>query len=416
MRILLLTQVVVYPADAGPKIKTLQVLRHLAAQHEIVYCTFVRNQQEAKDAEYLRAICRRVVTIPLQRSRLSDAYFLFESLIQGDAFLLRRDERAIMHKVVEQLLQEEQIEVIHVDQLNMMRFAPIEWPGKIVLDEHNAVWQVVERLRERASNLFTRWLLSRELRIIRTLEEQACRRADRVLTVSEQDRASLYKLVGSEVPIVVVPISLDVKEFDAIRTKRSHCIQCHPQLHSLLTIGTMFWPPNSEGVLWWLRTGYARLQQLCPDIHYDIIGARPPHALEQLATQTSGVQLHGYVADVEPFWCTTTALLVPLLSGGGVRVKILEAMAMGVPVISTSIGCEGLAVRDNEHLLIADTPDALADACMRLMQEQGLAERLTHNALQYVLQYHHAKTVLAELDAIYQGLTEHPFCRYTKQG
>ena len=215
MRILILTQVVVYPADAGPKIKTLQVLRHLAAQHEVVYCTFVRNSQETRDVVHLRTICRRVVTIPLHRSRLSDACFLLESLIRGDAFLLRRDERAAMHKAVERLLQEEQIEVIHVDQLNMMRFAPIEWPGKIVLDEHNAVWQVVERLRERASNLFTRWLLSRELRIIRTLEEQACRRADRVLTVSEQDRASLYKLVGSDVPIVVVPISLDVKEFDA---------------------------------------------------------------------------------------------------------------------------------------------------------------------------------------------------------
>lgn len=400
MRILILTQVMVYPADAGPKIKTLQVIRHLAAQHEVVYCTFVRNQQKTRDAEYLRALCRRVVTIPLHRSHLSDAYFLLDSLLQGDAFLLRRDERATMHKAVEQLLQEEQIEVLHVDQLNMMRFVPAHWSGKIVLDEHNALWQVVERLQQRATNPLTRWLLSREVRIIRTLEAQACRRADIVLTVSEQDQIALRDLIGKDVSIAVVPITIDVERFTTIRTQRTQCI---PQPYRLLSIGTMFWPPNSEGVLWWLRTGYHRLQQLYPAIHYDIVGARPSRPLERCVAHTSGVQLHGYVADVEPFWLMASVLLVPLLSGGGVRVKILEAMALGVPVISTSIGCEGLAVSNDEHLLIADTPDALANACLRLMQEQGLADHLTHNALQFVVQRHNAASVLSELDAIYRA-------------
>src|SRR5260370_6195946 len=132
MRVLVLTQVVVYPADAGPKVKTLQVLRHLAAQHEVVYCTFVRSDQEVQDAEKLREICSRVATVPIKRSRLSDARFLLESLATGDSFILRRDDRAAMRTMVRQLLEEECIDVFHVDQINMLPFVPPASRGAVI--------------------------------------------------------------------------------------------------------------------------------------------------------------------------------------------------------------------------------------------------------------------------------------------
>src|SRR5437588_4010998 len=181
MRVLVLTQVVVYPADAGPKVKTLQVLRYLAARHEVIYCTFVRNDQEAQDAEKLREICQRVITVPLQRSRVSDVRFLIESVATGDSFLLRRDDRAAMRAMVRQLLHEEHIDVLHVDQLNMMRFVPPDWSGTVILDEHNAVWQVVERLRKGIRNPISRWFLGREACLIRNLEGAACQRSQVVL-------------------------------------------------------------------------------------------------------------------------------------------------------------------------------------------------------------------------------------------
>src|SRR5438105_15759232 len=196
MRVLVLTQVVVYPADAGPKVKTLQVLRHLAAQHEVVYCTFVRSDQEVQDAEKLREICSRVSTVPIKRSRVSDARFLLESMVMGDSFILRRDDRMAMRTMVRQLLEEERIDVLHVDQLNMMRFVPSDWQGTVILDEHNAVWQVVERLRKGARNPFSRWFLGREVRLIRKLEAMACLRAQFVLAVSEHDRQALRAVAG----------------------------------------------------------------------------------------------------------------------------------------------------------------------------------------------------------------------------
>src|SRR5207248_4805929 len=241
MRVLVLTQVVVYPADAGPKVKTLQVLRHLAAQHEVVYCTFVRSDQEVQDAEKLREICSRVSTVPIKRSRVSDVRFLLESLATGDSFILRRDDRVAMRTMVRQLLDEERIDVLHVDQLNMMRFVPPDWHGTVILDEHNAVWQVFERLYKGANNSAKRWFFGREARIIRKLEGNACRRAQVVLAVSDQDKQALQTVAGTSVPIEVVPITVDAESFTPIWEARD------PQPNRLLTIGTMFWFPNNEG-------------------------------------------------------------------------------------------------------------------------------------------------------------------------
>ena len=398
MRILVLTQVLVYPADAGPKVKTLHVVHHLAAQHKIVYCTFVRGIKEVRAAEALRTLCETVVAVPIERSRIRDARFLLESFATGDSFLLRRDESATMRAEVQKLLREQNIDAVHVDQLNMIRFVPVEWTGKIILDEHNAVWQVVERLWQGTRNPFMRWLLGREVRLLRILEGKACRRATVVLAVSEQDRQALHEVAGQAVPIEVVPITVDVARFASVRAARD------PQPNTIFTIGTMFWPPNSEGVQWWLRAGYAKLQALCSPVTYDIVGAKPPIALQRLASSQTGVRLHGYVADVEHFWIHATMLLVPLLSGGGVRVKILEAMAMGVPVVSTTVGCEGLAVHDGEHLLLADTPEALATACSRLLHEPDLATQLAKNALHLVRQQYDTSTALQRLDTIYARL------------
>lgn len=396
MRVLVLTQVLVYPPDAGPKVKTLQVLRYLAAHHDVVYCTYVRNDKEMRDAAKLRDICCRVSTVPLKRSRVGDVRFLVESLATGDSFLLRRDYRGAMQSMVRQLLQEERIDVLHVDQLNMMRFVPPEWSGTVILDEHNAVWQVFDRLRKGASNPLKRWFLGREARVIRKLESKACQRAQVVLAVSEQDKQALQILTGQHVPVEIVPITVDAEHFAPIWEARD------PAADRLLTIGTMFWMPNSEGVMWWLREGYHQLRAMCPGLVYDIVGARPPHALQALAGQCAGARIHGYVADAVPFWTHASALAVPLLSGGGVRVKILESMAMGVPVVSTSIGCEGLDVRDGEHLLVADTPADFAHACAKVLRDKDLSLRLARNARRLILERYDAKVALRALDDIYE--------------
>jgi glycosyltransferase involved in cell wall biosynthesis len=338
--------------------------------------------------------------VQLSRSRLGDLQFLISGLSSGRSFFLLRDEREAMHVAVRRLLEEERIDIIHVDQLNMMQFVPPEWRGAVILDAHNAVWLRMDRLHQQARDPLRRWLLGREARLIRSAEAAACRRADVVLAVSEQDRAALRAITDERVRFQIVPIAVDTEQCNTVYRNR------RPQPNRLLTIGTMFSPPNSEGVGWWLREGYMQLRALCPEVTYDIVGPRPPSGLRLLAARRPGVRLHGYVADSTPFWAEATALAVPLLAGGGVRVKLLEAMVMGVPVISTSIGCEGLAVKDREHLLVADTPEAFARACAELLSDTALASYLAANARQLALERYDAPVALAPMDTAYeQALT-----------
>src|SRR5436305_7766646 len=125
----------------------------------------------------------------------------------------------------------------------MMRFVPPNWPGTVILDEHNAVWQVFERLQKGTRNPISRWILAREAQVIRRIEREACHRAQVVLAVSEEDQQALRSIAGQSVPIEVVPITVDTAQFQAIWEARN------PQSDRLLTIGTMFWLPNSEGVM-----------------------------------------------------------------------------------------------------------------------------------------------------------------------
>jgi polysaccharide biosynthesis protein PslH len=154
----------------------------------------------------------------------------------------------------------------------------------------------------------------------------------------------------------------------------------------------MSWPSNYEGVLWWLREGYEYLQTICLDITYDIVGALPPLSLQRLARQCTGVRFHGCIANVESFWTCASALLVPTLTGETARLQILKAMALGVPVISTTIGCEGLAVQSGEHLLVADTPETLALACAMILRDKKLALYLARNAHQLMLERYNARS------------------------
>jgi glycosyltransferase involved in cell wall biosynthesis len=401
MRILLLTQLAVTGRDAGPKIKTYQVLEALAARHEIVYCSFVRDEREAWNAEQLQGLCERVVTVPLRRSWSNNVRFFIESLLVGEAFLLRRDEQAAMHTCVRALLGGERIDAIHVDQVNMMRFVPADWPGGVILDAHNAVWLVCERLRQGEGNLLKRWFLAREVRLLCQAEGEACRRAAGVLVVSEQDKRALCEVAGGSVPVSVVPIALDVGRYDELWEQRK---QGGMEPGHVLTIGTMYWPPNSEGVQWWLREGYVTLQRMYAGAIYSIVGARPPRKLRALARRFAGVEVLGYVADIAPLWRRATLLAVPLLAGGGVRVKILEAMAMGVPVVTTTVGCEGLSVRHGEHLLIADTAQEFSKACFAILRDPQLARRLAENARQLMIEHYDAARALRPLHELYERI------------
>lgn len=394
MHILLLTQVVPFPPDSGPKIKTYNVLRYLAQEHDVHLVSFVRPGPEADHANALRSVCASVTCVPLRRSRLRDVAYLGRSLITGRPFLIERDDLSHMRQAIQTVLGQHPFDAVHADQLTMGQFA-VDLPLPIrVFDEHNAVWTIVKRAAAHEPP-WRRPLAELEWRKLRAYEGRLCTRFDAITVVSDADRQALEDAAGTRLSTREIPIAIDATE---LRFEPRE-----PGAHDVLSVATMFYPPNVEGVAWFATEAFPRVRAELPETRFRIVGSRPPGHIRDLATETSGIEVPGYVADLTEVFRKSAVVVVPLHSGSGMRVKILEAFARGIPVVSTTIGVEGIAAYDQEHLLVADTPETFAAAVARLLREPATASRLARAARQLVEDRYDWRTALRPLDGLYSS-------------
>jgi sugar transferase (PEP-CTERM/EpsH1 system associated) len=399
MNILLLTQVVPFPPDSGPKIKTYHLLRYLASHHRVTLVTFTRDEREERDAAVLRETCAVVHTVHLKRSRVQDVLALGRSLARGRPWIIERDDCAAMHRFLARLVREEAVagrpfDLVHADQLNMAQFAaPLPLPR--LLDQHNAVWTIFLRMA-RQERRPLRLLWEREWRLLRRYEGQICREFEAVTAVSNEDRRALHEALGDPRDIPVIPIAVDAEA--------ERPIPREPRSSGIISLATMMWPPNVDGVLWFAREIYPLVRQAVDKTRFYVVGQRPVAEVRALPERDPTIEVTGYVPDPAPYIAKSACLIVPLRSGGGMRVKILEALARGIPVVSTTIGYEGIDLVPGEHLLVADTPQEFAAAVTRLLRDPALGERIAAAGRRRVLERYDWRAVCPQMDAVYERL------------
>jgi polysaccharide biosynthesis protein PslH len=375
MKVLLLTQVLPYPPDSGPKVKTWNVIKYLAKHHDVTLVSFVRGDQAASVRE-LEKYCREVHTVPLERGIFKDFRYLVESFLRNRPFLMIRDRRREMEQLIDQLCAETDYDVVHADQLNMAQYAARVTGARQVLDAHNALWLLYKRLWMTMGPGPKKWLLKRDWRLLKKYEGQVCKDFHAVLAVSEEDRKALEEAAGQSLNITVIPIAIDTDEITPVDFK--------PQGNRIIHIGTMFWPPNIDGIIWFLQDVLPKIRESRPDTVFDIVGANPPQEIISIGEKDPGVNVTGYVDDPLPYLEGASVMVVPLRAGGGMRVKILNALGQGLPIVSTSLGCEGIAVTSGVHLLVADSPDDFAHSVVCLMEDDQLARKLGQNGRQLI--------------------------------
>ena len=378
MRVLFLTQVVAYPLDAGPKVRAYYVLRQLAAAgHDVTLVTFTRDTDRPDDLAHLRSLCQEVRTVPMVRSARREALAFARSLPTPEPFLIARDRVPALTKLLAALVgRRPPFDVVHADQLWMAPYAlgaASAGAGarpRTVLDQHNAVFQVPLRLAVAERGLARRLALRLEAVKLKRFERRTCGRFDHVVWVTGEDRAALFGAAPvrapereSVIPICVDPAAAPVVDRD-------------PAGRRVTFLGGLHWPPNAAGIGWFAREAWPRVRAAVPDARLTVVGRRPPDDLLSLAAADPTIEVAGYVDDPRPLLAQTAAFVVPLRAGGGMRVKILDAWRWGLPVVTTTIGAEGLVARDGDNALVADTAEALADAVVRLLGAPNLASRL----------------------------------------
>lgn len=402
-RILFLTQVVPYPLDSGPKVRAYHVLRWLSARADVHLVTFVRADDPPAAIDHLRTVCADVDVFPMRRTRLRDGIVLARSLATGASFIVARDTLPGMRSLLEQLVAEHAFDAVHADQLWMAQYArDLALPLK-VLDQHNAVYRIFRRLAAGDPSPLRRVILRRESRRLARYEAAQIDAFDHELFVSETDRQAIRDVSGPaqrtalDARSTVIPICVDLSEREVVSLSLG--------ARRITVLGTMYWPPNIEGTLWLADRVLAQVLAAVPDAVLTIVGKRPPAEIEALCARFRGnVEVTGYVADPAPLLAETAAFAVPLLSGGGMRVKILDAWAWGLPVVSTTIGAEGIDVRPGEDILIADAPSAFATVIIDLLRDPARRARLAAAGRAAVAERYDARVVYERLGAVYAGV------------
>jgi glycosyltransferase involved in cell wall biosynthesis len=391
LNILLLTQVLPYPPDSGPKIKTWNVLKYLAARHEVTLVSFVRGDQSA-EVEHLRAYCRAVYTVPMERGIVRDGLAMMRSVLNGQPWMMVRDDRRAMSRLIDRLAAQQSFDVAHADQLNMCQYAARVPAAVKLFDAHNALWVLYKRLAATMRVGPRRWLLERDWRLLKRYEGRIVREWA-VLAVTQEDRAALLEAAGVQRDITVIPIAIDTDEVERIPRRQD--------ANHILHIGTMYWPPNVDGILWFIHEIYPLIREKCPDVVLDVVGSRPPQELVALSGEEAGICVTGYVPDPAIYLEQAALTIVPLRAGGGMRVKILNALAQGIPIVSTTLGAEGIDVTSGQDVLMADAPQDFAEACLRLLQDPELGQKLADNGRRLAQEAYDYRVACRPLDAVY---------------
>lgn len=375
--LLFLSPRIPWPTDTGAKIRTHALLSALAKRFAIHYVGFLQpGLNHTRAREYVDAVTFLLRSEPAT-NLFGKAWLGLRTLPNPAPVTLSKYWNRSIASFVSQWDRENPRGVIHADHLHMGQYLPLASRAFRVMDEHNVESRILERLAEH--NRGRPWgpYLNIQARRMARREARLAGEVDLVLAVSDGDAKGLSAM-APHTHVEVIPNGVDLEYFAPPRVYR-------PNMNRLVFTGSMDWLPNSDAMIWFVAEILPRLDLRPPrdgPWKMDIVGQSPPPAVRALAS--ARVRVTGLVEDVRPFVNEAGIFVAPIRIGGGSRLKLLEAFAAGIPVVSTTIGCEGLEVENQRHLLIADEPDAFADAVDRLARQPRLRQELSARARRLV--------------------------------
>ena len=396
MKILFITQFLPYYPDTGGKIKSWEILKILCRKNKVWLVCFVDKKENNVYENEVKKICWEVKTFfqpIITKAYQSLKYKAFLSLFSLKPFRVYKHHSSEFIKYLQEIVKKNDFDIIYIDHDVMYQYLDyIQKKGKLLIfDQHNISSQASWR-----NFLIEKNLIGKAAYFLETIkwhfyEKKYLKYFDHIFTISEIDKNKLISSGVKKEKIEFLPIPLKIKKLFKFNSKTKN----------ILFVGLMSWKPNEDGFWWFYKKVYPLIKESIKDITLTVIGAYPSKKIINESKKDKSLKVLGYVKDIDNFYKKASVFVVPIRSGGGIRIKILKGLSYGLPIVSTTIGAEGLKLLNNSEILLADDPGDFAHKVIDFMTDPFLAETISRNGIKFIernYSYPNAKNVLAVLN------------------
>jgi glycosyltransferase involved in cell wall biosynthesis len=378
-KILYLSQLFPHPPDSGGKIKTLNTVLTLAKQYQ-VYAIFISEEKpRAKDVKVLTDAGIQVkifYSSTILASVKDDLWGLFGNFLRGIPHYVFQYTHPPAGKFIQQTIKQFQPDIIHVDHLNMAQYLPQEKQQKWILEHHNVETYLYWTRFVNTTKPTRKLYLLIEMVLTYFFEKKTLPKFDFIFAISEPEKKRVEKIFGVK-RVAAQPLVYPALPIKKINSKNPY----------ILFVGTLGWPPNEDAVGWFVHKMLPIIEKAVPNVEFHVVG-RSHLPFEKTLPKRKNIILHGYQADLTPFLARADVFVLPFRMGGGLRLKSLTALAAGLPLVSTSLGVEGLKLLKNKHYLHAETTEEFANQVIRVLVSKKLAKKLGLSTQPYLKKYH----------------------------
>ena len=378
----------------GGALRIYHLLAHLCKYHDVTVAGFSTPEEEKELIKQFPILDGKTHLVKSPYSDKSARWCLIKSLFTTHSNWHQITRSKPLQQKLDRLLEVETFDVIQSEFPAMAMFRFNSSAIKII-DCHNVEYDNFKRMAK-VSNPFKKLFYHLESYKFYREETDVCSKQDGLLVTSIRD-ISIFNHTVPNVPKYLIPNGVDTNYFKPFDTD--------PVPHSMIFVGMMKYVPNYSGILWFLDEILPRILEKFPDATITIVGKNPPQSISDRADKN--IIVTGFVDDTRPYIEKSAVYVVPLRMGGGTRLKIMESLAVKKPIVTTSIGCEGIDVVNGESILIADDPDEFAARVIELFADPKLAADLTEKGYELVNNQYRWESIGLQMDQAYNDLAEH---------
>ncbi len=394
MNILFLSTEIPYPPDGGHHLRTLNVLKILARDHNIFMVAFAQNPAELQYVPEMEKYCRLVKVYPIARTGKNPAFLalMLRNLFSRAPLVARRYYLSAAARYLQDMVHNHHIDLVHIDMLALGCYRHLFRNIPVLLTDHNVEFIRLYRWSQIEKNPLVKLFLRYQYRKLKQFEIETCRRVDYCTVVSHTDLITLGELCQNG-HYSVIPNGVDTDFF--------YPMDIASLTNRLIWVGGMSGPYNADAVDFFLTSVWPLIRRRRPQVQVQFIGSSPTALLRKTAGVDANVRVAGYVDDIRVSVQEASVFIAPIRSGSGTKIKVLNAMAQGKAVVATSIALEGIEVTDGVNAYTADHPEIFAQRVLELLDHPERALQMGQEA-RTLIEHKYSWTVIArDIEQLY---------------